>query len=167
MDEFVELRRNFFSVPKDAINLADYEDMPRKAPSSTIHWDELEIGYRTIILAEAGSGKTVEIQQAAKRIRAAGKRSFFLRLEYLLEEFEDAFDGGEKGSYDEFKQWLTSNDEAWLFLESVVSGEIALDPSIDDLFSVDQTSTINPGSNPVPSPGYPLAFETILVEPTM
>jgi len=48
-----------------------------------------------------------------------------------------------------------------------VSGEIALDPSIDDLFSVDQTSTINPGSNPVPSTGYPLAFETILVEPTM
>ncbi|MGO7169771.1 NACHT domain-containing protein [Rhizobium leguminosarum] len=119
MDEFVELRRNFFSVPKDATNLADYEDMPRKAPSSTIHWDELEIGYRTIILAEAGSGKTAEIQQAAKRIRAVGKRSFFLRLEYLLEEFEDAFDGGEKGSYDEFKQWLTSNDEAWLFLDSV------------------------------------------------
>ena len=48
-----------------------------------------------------------------------------------------------------------------------VSGEIALDPFIDDLFSVDQTSTINPASNPVPSPGYPLAFETILVEPTM
>ncbi|RUM08305.1 site-specific DNA-methyltransferase [Rhizobium chutanense] len=48
-----------------------------------------------------------------------------------------------------------------------VGGEIALDPTIGDLFLVDQTSTANPGSNPVPSPGYPLAFETILVEPTM
>jgi len=43
---------------------------------------------------------------------------------------------------------------------------VALEPSIDDLVSLDQTSTVNPGSNPVASPGYPLAFETILVEPT-
>ncbi|WP_280138314.1 site-specific DNA-methyltransferase [Rhizobium sp. Root1220] len=48
-----------------------------------------------------------------------------------------------------------------------VNEEITLDPSINDVFSVDQTSTVNPGSNPVPSPGYPRAFETILVEPTL
>ncbi len=119
MDEFIELRRNFYSVPKDVTNLADYEEMPRSAFSSAIHWDDLESEYRTIILAEAGSGKTLEIQQATKRIRAAGKQAFFIRLEYLLDGIEDAFDDQLTGSFHEFDRWLRSDDEGWLFLDSV------------------------------------------------
>jgi hypothetical protein len=119
MDEFIELRRNFYAVPKDISNLADYEEMPRWAFSSAIHWDDLESEYRTIILAEAGSGKTVEIQQATKRVRAAGKQAFFIRLEYLLDGIEDAFDDPQTGTFDEFDCWLRSDDEGWLFLDSV------------------------------------------------
>lgn len=119
MDEFIELRRNFYAVPKDLTNLADYEEMPRWSFSSVTRWDELEREYRTIILAEAGSGKTIEIQQATKRIRAAGKQAFFIRLEYLLDGIEDAFDDQQTGTFDEFDRWLRSDDEGWLFLDSV------------------------------------------------
>jgi len=119
MDEFIELRRNFYAVPKEVTNLADYEEIPRWAHSSPIHWDDLEREYRTIILAEAGSGKTIEIQQATKRIIAAGKQAFFIRLEYLLDGIEDAFDDQQTGTFDEFDRWLRSDDEGWLFLDSV------------------------------------------------
>lgn len=119
MDEFVELRRNFYSVSTDDAVWVDYEDKPNWAMSEATHWDELEHNYRTIILAEAGSGKTIEIQQAAKRIKSAGKYAFFIRLEYLSEGMEYAFDDGQTGTLKEFEEWLASDEEAWLFLDSV------------------------------------------------
>ncbi|WP_409322651.1 NACHT domain-containing protein [Pseudomonas putida] len=79
-------------------------------------WDDLLKEPRVIILSEAGSGKTVEIRQAAQTLRLQGKQAFFLRLESLRAELSDAF---EEGSDAEFQDWLSSGDEGWIFLDSV------------------------------------------------
>lgn len=83
---------------------------------SRLQWDDLLKGYRTVILSEAGSGKTEEIRQTAHCLRAKGKKAFFLRLENIPGDFEEAF---EVGTFYEFEEWLASTDEAWLLLDSV------------------------------------------------
>jgi hypothetical protein len=80
------------------------------------HWPDLLGKYRLIILSEAGAGKTVEIEHIANKLRREGKWAFFLRLEYVANDFECSF---EVGTYEEFEQWLRSGEEAWLLLDSV------------------------------------------------
>ena len=67
-------------------------------------------------LSEAGSGKTYEIRNIACTLRGQGKPAFFLRLEHIPRDFEDAF---EVGTYEAFEKWLSSGEEGWLLLDSV------------------------------------------------
>lgn len=71
---------------------------------------------RVVVLAEGGSGKTYELQQAARLLRAGGYAAFFLRLENVVRDFEIAF---EEGSIQEFDAWLDSNERGWLLLDSI------------------------------------------------
>lgn len=79
-------------------------------------WQELERQYRCVILAEAGAGKTFELQARAKAIKESGRFAFFFRIEDLAGDFEDAFG---VGHIEEFERWLKSQSEAWIFLDSV------------------------------------------------
>lgn len=72
--------------------------------------------FRLIILSEAGSGKTAEIRNQANMLRNQGKPAFFIRLELIPRDFEDAF---EVVSYEAFEEWLATGEEGWLFLDPV------------------------------------------------
>ncbi|ESX45117.1 hypothetical protein NLY43_05600 [Mesorhizobium sp. C416B] len=114
--DFIELGRTFNAF-SDYVAESDDLDV-----SSVFHvareltWTDLLREYRVVLLSEAGSGKTAEIRSAAKKIRTSGKPGFFLRLEHVVTNFEDAF---EVGTYAEFETWRGSNTEGWLFLDSV------------------------------------------------
>jgi hypothetical protein len=69
-----------------------------------------------VILSEAGSGKTEEISEAARGLRAEGKTAFFLRLEHVADDFDTAF--GE-GTLEEFQAWLASSEQGWVLLDSI------------------------------------------------
>jgi hypothetical protein len=86
-----------------------------------LNWADLLVAYRTVLLSEAGSGKTEEMCRAAQRLRLEGKRAFFLRLENIANNFDIAFEEGSsgEGSYQEFQKWLDSESEGWLLLDSV------------------------------------------------
>lgn len=71
---------------------------------------------RVIILSEAGSGKTEEIREAARRLKAKGKAAFFLRLEHVFFDFDTAF---EEGTLEEFQAWLASSEQGWILLDSI------------------------------------------------
>lgn len=116
MNEFVDLDRTFHELPSDLGDTDDFDFEGTFGLGSALTWDKLIDEFRVVLLSEAGAGKTVEIRQAAKRQREAGKRAFFLRLEHVADDFDIAF---EEGSIEEFNDWLASSDEAWLFLDSV------------------------------------------------
>jgi hypothetical protein len=82
----------------------------------TLTLQELLNERRVVVLSEAGSGKTQEIREAARRLRAAGKPAFFLRLEHVAIDFDSAF---EEGTLEEFECWLTSPEPGWLLLDSI------------------------------------------------
>ena len=79
-------------------------------------WAELDKGYRSVILAEAGAGKTSEMRARARHVEQQGHPAFFIRIEDIDGGFEDAF---EVGSAESFAQWLGSKGEAWFYLDSV------------------------------------------------
>ena len=114
--EFIELNRTFHELSKHNSE-NDEEDINRAFHfSERLRWPNLIKEYRLIILSEAGSGKTAEIRNVARTLREQGKPAFFLRLEHIPRDFEDAF---EVGTCEVFEEWLASGEEGWLLLDSV------------------------------------------------
>jgi hypothetical protein len=115
-NDFIQLQRSFHELAKYAREGDTFHLNQAYFVGSRLHWADLLKGYRTIILSEAGTGKTEEIRQTAKSLRAEEKKAFFMRLEHIPDDFEDAF---EVGTFEEFTEWLASTDEGWLLLDSV------------------------------------------------
>lgn len=111
---FIELNRTFLVLEKSPKGNGDAL-LPFGA---SLNWTDLKQLYRVIVLSEAGSGKTEEIRNATKRLIEIGKSAFFIRLEHVVADFEGAFEP-EGGSFADFQSWQATEDEGWLFLDSV------------------------------------------------
>jgi hypothetical protein len=115
-DAFIELDRTFSKIPLDADASDDVDLSGRHSRQGELRWPDLLTHNRVILLSEAGSGKTAEIRNVACQLRSQGKTSFFLRIENVTSDLEDAF---EVGTFDEFESWLASDTEGWLLMDSV------------------------------------------------
>ena len=120
METYIQLNRFFRLLPKDhEFNEEEFEiaqSLGLGGGADTQGWDQLLDLYRVIILAEAGAGKTEEIQQITTKLRSEGKYAFFFRLESLSGSLRTSF---EIGNEREFEAWLATEKEAWFFLDSV------------------------------------------------
>jgi hypothetical protein len=114
--DFVELNRTFHELSQYAHESDDADFSRTFHAGNRLSWSDLIQEYRVVILSEAGSGKTEEIRNIAQKLRGEGKASFFIRLEHIPNDFEDAF---EVGSFEQFQEWLASAEEGWLLLDSV------------------------------------------------
>ncbi|MET3414354.1 hypothetical protein [Methylobacterium sp. 1030] len=113
---FIELNRSFHELSKWASEDDNHDLSNAFIVGPAIKWPAILLDYRTIILSEAGSGKTAEIRNQARMLEAQGKPAFFLRLENVGQDFDIAF---EVGSPETFEAWLESIEEGWVFLDSV------------------------------------------------
>ena len=115
--EFIDLHRSFRELSQISSVEDELDDFSRGFHGGgRLRWPDLIKEYRLIILSEAGSGKTAEIRNVAHMLREQGKPAFFLRLEHIPRDFEDAF---EVGTFESFEEWLASGEEGWLLLDSV------------------------------------------------
>ena len=117
VDANVPLERRFSLVTPNKDT--EYDDgwleayWAQKGPKT---WADLEAEYRVILLADAGAGKTHEALNRAQRGDEEGRPSFFIRIEDIDVDFDEAF---EVGTSEQFEEWLASVGEAWFFLDSV------------------------------------------------
>ena len=79
-------------------------------------WEDIDKGYRSVVLAEAGAGKTFEMQARAKYAEQQGRAAFFIRIEDIEGHFTRSFEIGDAES---FARWLGSEHDAWFYLDSV------------------------------------------------
>lgn len=115
--EFIDLHRSFRELSQISCVENELFDFGRGFHGGgRLRWPDLIKEYRLVILSEAGSGKTAEIRNVAHMLREQGKPAFFLRLEHIPRDFEDAF---EVGTFESFEEWLASGEEGWLLLDSV------------------------------------------------
>lgn len=116
-DAFIDLDRTFTKILMDGDVSDDTDLSSRHGRSGDLRWPDLLNHQRVVLLSEAGSGKTAEIRNAARRLRTDGKTAFFLRIENVVSQLEDAFEDDD--SYEKFESWLSSDAEGWLLLDSV------------------------------------------------
>lgn len=112
--DHVELNRTFRVLPPAETDTPSDDLAP--GFGAPLSWTDLLTERRVVLLSEAGSGKTEEIRYTARCLRADGRPAFFLRLEFLVDGFDTAF---EEGTDEEFEAWLGSSEEGWLFLDSI------------------------------------------------
>jgi hypothetical protein len=117
-DLAVQLVRRF--VPASP-HLGDWEFLSSTPSGKPKGWHEIEELRRVLILADPGAGKTFEALARARRIAERGEKAFFLRIEAIGGEFENAF---EVGSAADFAAWLASDEQAWFFLDSVDEAQL-------------------------------------------
>ncbi|WP_072055492.1 NACHT domain-containing protein [Aliivibrio fischeri] len=120
--KFVNLNRLFTPIPMLDNDERDFSDYYSVGMSKGVVWDKLLDLKRVIILAEAGSGKTAEIENKSLELRKRGEYSFFLRLEDLKDNFEFAF---VVGDIELFNEWQSGNHKAYFFLDSVDEAKIS------------------------------------------
>jgi hypothetical protein len=117
--KFIELDRRFRDLStaelEDPEFLASLNDREWGSP---ITWPELLKHSRVLVLAEAGSGKTAEMQRRAEVLSSEGRYAFFMALESLDREEL----GGLLSREDEerLKQWQAlASEPGWFFLDAV------------------------------------------------
>lgn len=114
-EDYIKLGRTFHELSLKGEE-SDEFDFRHLRLGEGLRWPDLLAEYRTVILSEAGAGKTAEIRHSAQTLRQEQKPAFFLRLEHVADDFDIAF---EEGDIAEFERWLTSDEEGWLFFDSV------------------------------------------------
>ncbi len=116
MTNEIPLSRRFQKITKDAD--ADETESFRvlAGVSKDKNWTDLHQAYRTVVLADAGAGKTFEMERQARQLHGEGRPAFFLRIENITTDFTGSF---EVGTSKNFSQWLLSQEDAWFFLDSV------------------------------------------------
>jgi hypothetical protein len=118
--DFIELDRRFHELdrqsnPEEAA-LRGYAQ-GFSGDKGELRWDDLFKRHLVVVLGEPGSGKTREFGERAKQLLAAGRASFFMRLDQLPTQPLDHVVGAE--DYQRFQTWRESNEEAIFFLDSV------------------------------------------------
>ena len=119
MSKYIDLERRFRGLTDE--ELEDTESLvllEELGSYMTIGWPELLRHSRVILLAEAGSGKTMEMEAQAKRLVGIGQYAFFVALESLNDEpFINLLSSVEAKRFEAWK--IDSSQAAWFFLDSV------------------------------------------------
>ena len=119
MTGFVDLQRRFHELTDS--ELEDIDVLVSWSGSEygpDIGWSELLQYSRVILLAEAGAGKTAEMQEQANRLQREGRFAFFIPLEWLAQDpIADSLSAAEE---ERLGQWrMDGKEPAWFFLDAV------------------------------------------------
>lgn len=118
--DYVDLGRHFHQITDKELGdeelLAAYNE--NYGWNHSLGWSDLLQRKRVVILASAGSGKTEEMVQMAKKLVGDRKPAFYVRLEELAGvDFESLL---KYEDLERLKTWrVSASDDAWFFLDSV------------------------------------------------
>ena len=123
MADFVELGRLF----------VDYDESDQRENENTSFvdhlfsarsWDQLLEGRCTVIIAEAGTGKSEEFRQQTRKLIAEGKPAFYAALDLLAKlPLPTAITIGKAN----FDAWQAGDEHGYFFLDAVDEAKL-LDP---------------------------------------
>ncbi|HML30607.1 MAG TPA: hypothetical protein PKE16_17560, partial [Hyphomicrobium sp.] len=119
MTIFVNLDRRFHDLSEKELGDPDYlASLNEFQFGPKTSWPELICSKRVVILAEAGSGKTREMEEQARSMTAEGNFAFFSALERIAHEgFEGTLPKAERARLD---AWLAEDNViGWFFLDAV------------------------------------------------
>jgi hypothetical protein len=93
-------------------------------------WNDLLVKRRVVILAEAGSGKSVEMAERARLQTEAGQFAFYATVAGVGRRgLDSALDSKNRTR---LAAWRASNQDGWFFIDSVDEGKL-IDIGLDDV----------------------------------
>ena len=117
---FINLQRQFHDL-KEGCELDDTERLVALSEyefGDSFGWSKMLESKRVVLLAEAGSGKTQEMKQQAKRLVEDGEFGFFVPLDELDQEsVVGILSPPEVQSFERWK--ANGQDTAWFFLDAL------------------------------------------------
>jgi hypothetical protein len=121
--KYVELNRKFVEFGTGPVSEPDSLSHGLTSYLRSKTWEEVLTNRCTVVVAEAGSGKTVELRHQTERLRRAGQSAFFCRLDLLATmPFDRAI---EMGTATEFNNWQNAETRGYFFLDSVDEAKLA------------------------------------------
>ena len=81
IDDPVPLIRQFSPVLRSEKDTDTQDFRALLGYSNHVTWAEIDKRYRSVILAEAGAGKTFEMRARAKHLEGESRYAFFIRIE--------------------------------------------------------------------------------------
>ena len=122
--DFLDLKRRFRDLRDTELAQGEFEDpgvlasLDEWGLGPTFGWDELLEHARVVLLAEAGAGKSREMNEQAKRLETEGRYAFAVPMESLDSESLTCLLGPSAG--EKFEAWKSDgNEPGWFFLDAV------------------------------------------------
>ncbi|SCB21898.1 hypothetical protein GA0061099_100366 [Bradyrhizobium yuanmingense] len=122
MAPYVELDRQFVDYDED--DEAENESTSFVDLYSSKSWDQILQARCTVVMAEAGTGKSEEFRQQARRLIAEGKPAFYAALDLLakLPSLQSALN---IGTAEDLLTWQRGEEHAYFFLDAVDEAKLA------------------------------------------
>lgn len=117
LDNNIELGRQFIELSVKDVEQTDIDAMIAWGSVTLPTWPDLLQQHRVVLLSSAGTGKSWEVAHQSRTLREGGKSAFYLRLEDLVEGFDDTV--FEQGDAHALQSAITRGEEVWLFLDSI------------------------------------------------
>jgi len=117
MTNFVDLDRHFFVIPENFDQKDNFSRELIQSSSTPLLWKDILQNKVTVILAEAGAGKTEELKRQTELLTQEGNDAFFIDIALLAEDGVADSLGARDAR--RLNQWKAGTDKAWFFLDSV------------------------------------------------
>ncbi|CAN7337962.1 hypothetical protein [Polaromonas sp. LjRoot131] len=116
----LHLHRTFLKSKAESTsdNIEEFgEDFSSYFSREVTNWNDLMAKPLVVVLGEAGSGKTWEFEDQAKRLALEGKHAFFIPLTKVtsVASFLKALSSRQRA----YREWVHSNETAHFFLDAV------------------------------------------------
>lgn len=113
---FIPLDRQFIPWTEQNGGESDAQQLAARS-WGTKSWDDVLASHRIVLLSEAGSGKSDELAEQTRKLRAEGKRAFLFSVQNVARDGLPAVLGAADRAA--FESWKASTEPAWLFIDSV------------------------------------------------
>jgi hypothetical protein len=112
----IQLNRRFFEW-REGLSVATAYGWRLGLSGDLLSWSDLLTRRRVVILAEAGSGKSVELEYQVQQLSAAGKFAFHATVQDVA---RNGLDGALRASDQQrLRAWRLASEPGWFFIDSV------------------------------------------------
>jgi hypothetical protein len=114
---FIDLDRLFLRWSEKQNDAAEIYAWLRHSSRHDLDWTKLLQHRRVVILAEAGSGKTEELREHARRLSVNRQFGFYATVQDVARHgLEGALDNADRSR---LQQWRVSDQPGWFFIDSI------------------------------------------------